>query len=63
VISAIGMAELGEWSKFNNQGQAFPRVDSFSPGFTMISVRGMARLGEWYRLRNQVYLFFYVVEE
>jgi hypothetical protein len=53
VISARGMAKLGEWSRFNNQGQAFPRADSFSLGCTMISVGGMAQLGEWSRLRNQ----------
>jgi hypothetical protein len=59
VISAGGMAQLGEWSKFNNQGQAFPREDSFSPSCTMISAKGMAQLGEWSRLRNQGQLFFY----
>jgi hypothetical protein len=63
VISAGGMAQLGEWSRFNNQGQAFPRADSFSPGCTMISARGMAQLGEWSRLRNQGQLFFYAWEE
>ena len=47
------MAQLGEWSTFNNQGQAFPRVDSFSPSCTMISARGMVQLGEWSRLKNQ----------
>jgi hypothetical protein len=50
MFSARGMAQLGEWSRFNNQGQAFPRADSFSPGCTMISVGGMAQLGEWSRL-------------
>jgi hypothetical protein len=59
VISVGGMAQLGEWSRFNNQGHAFPRADSFSPGCTMISVGGMAQLGEWSRLRNQGQLFFY----
>jgi hypothetical protein len=54
-----GMAQLGEWSRFKNQGHAFPRVDSFSLGCTMISVGGMAQLGEWSRLRNQGQLFFY----
>jgi hypothetical protein len=63
VISVRGMAQLGEWSRFNNQGQAFPREDSFSPGCTMISVGGMAQLGEWSRLRNQGQLFFYAWEE
>jgi hypothetical protein len=33
--------------------QSFPRVDSFSPGFTMISVEGMAKLAEWSRFNNQ----------
>jgi hypothetical protein len=42
VISAGGMAQLGEWSRFNNQGHAFPRADSFSPGCTVISAGGMA---------------------
>jgi hypothetical protein len=43
MISAEGMAQLGEWSRFNNQGHEFPRAYSFSPGCTMISVRGMAQ--------------------
>jgi hypothetical protein len=47
------MTQLGEWSRFNNQGQAFPRVDSFSLGCTFFSAGGMAQLGEWSRLRNQ----------
>jgi hypothetical protein len=47
------MAQIGEWSRFNNQGQAFPRADSFSPGCTLFSAGGMARIGEWSRLRNQ----------
>jgi hypothetical protein len=59
VISAGGMVQLGEWSRFNNQGQTFPRADSFSPGCTMISVGGIAQLGEWSRLGNQGQLFFY----
>jgi hypothetical protein len=41
MVSAIGMAQLGECSRFNNQGQTFPREDSFSPGCTMISVGRM----------------------
>jgi hypothetical protein len=53
LFSAGGMAQIGEWSRFNNQGQAFPRVDSFSPGFTLFSARGMAQDREWSRLRNQ----------
>ena len=63
MISAGGMAQLSEWSRFNNQGQSFPRADSFSPGCIVISVEGMARLGEWSRLRNQGQLFFYALEE
>jgi hypothetical protein len=63
MFSAGGMAQLGEWSRFNNQGQAFPRADSFSPGCTMFSVGGMAQLGEWSRLRNQGQLFFHAWEE
>jgi hypothetical protein len=59
MISAEEMAQLGEWSMFNNQGQEFPMEDSFSPGCTMISVVGMAQLGQWSRLRNQGQLFFY----
>jgi hypothetical protein len=46
VISARRMAQLGEWSKFNNHGQSFPRADSFSPCCTLISVGRMAQLGE-----------------
>jgi hypothetical protein len=38
MISVGGMAYLGEQSRFINQGQTFPRVDSFSPGCTIISV-------------------------
>jgi hypothetical protein len=53
MISAGGIAQLGEWSRFNDQGWAFPREDSLSPGCTMISAKGMAQLGEWSRLRNQ----------
>jgi hypothetical protein len=63
MTSAGGMAQLGECYRFNNQGHEFPREDSFSPGYTMISVRGMAQLGEWYRLINQGQLFFYAWEE
>jgi hypothetical protein len=59
MISAEGMAQLGEWSRFSNQGKAFPRAESFSLGCTMTSARGMAQLGEWSRLRNQGQLFFY----
>jgi hypothetical protein len=52
MISFRKMAQLDEWFRFNNQGQEFPRVDSFSPGYTMISVRVMAQLGEWSKFRN-----------
>jgi hypothetical protein len=47
------MAQIGEWSRFNNQGQAFLREDSFSPGCTLFSAGGMAQIGEWSRLRNR----------
>jgi hypothetical protein len=63
VISAGGMAQLGERSRFNNQGHAFSRADSFSPGCTMISAGGKAQLGEWSRIRNHRQLFFYAWEE
>jgi hypothetical protein len=63
VISAGRMAELGEWSRFSNQGHAFPREDSFSPSCTMISAEGMNQLGEWSRIKNQGQLFFYAWEE
>jgi hypothetical protein len=53
LFSVRGMAQLGEWSRFNNQGQAFPREDSFSPRCTLFSAEGMAQIGEWSRLRNQ----------
>jgi hypothetical protein len=53
LFSARGMAQIGEWSRFNNQGQTFPRADSFSPGCTLFSAGGMAQIGEWYRLINQ----------
>jgi hypothetical protein len=53
LFSAGGMAQGGEWSRFNNQGQTFLRADSFSPGYTLFSVGGMAQGGEWSRLRNQ----------
>jgi hypothetical protein len=45
LFSAGGMAQIGEWSRFNNQGQAFPRADSFSPGCTLFSAGGMAQIG------------------
>jgi hypothetical protein len=63
MISARGMAQLGELSNFIYQGQAFPRSDSFSPGCTMISVGVMAQLGEWSRLKNQGQLLIYAWEE
>jgi hypothetical protein len=53
LFSAGEMAQLGEWSRFNNQGQTFPREDSFSLGFTLFSAGGMAQLGEWSRFINQ----------
>ena len=43
MISAGGMAQLGEWSMFNNQGHAFLRADSFSLGCIMISAGGMVQ--------------------
>jgi hypothetical protein len=45
LFSAGGMAQIGEWSRFNNQGHAFPRADSFSLGCTLFSAGGMARIG------------------
>jgi hypothetical protein len=59
MFSSRGMAQLGECSRFNNQGHAFPRADSFYPGCTMISAGGMVQLGEWSKLINQGQLFFY----
>jgi hypothetical protein len=59
MFTTRGMAQLGEWSRFNNQGQAFPREDSFYTGCTMFSVGGITHLGEWSRLRNQGHIFFY----
>jgi hypothetical protein len=53
LFSAGGMAQIGEWSRFNNQGQAFPRADSFAPGCTLFSAGGMAQDREWSRLRNR----------
>jgi hypothetical protein len=53
LFSAGGMAQGGEWSRFSNQGQAFLRADSFSPGYTLFSVGGMAQGEEWSRFRNQ----------
>jgi hypothetical protein len=47
------MAQIVEWSRFNNQGQTFPRADSFSPSCTLFSVGGMAQIGEWSRLKNR----------
>jgi hypothetical protein len=63
VIVVRGMAQLGEWSRFRNQGQEFPREDSFSPSCTVISVGGMAQLGEWSRLRNHGQLLLYSWEQ
>jgi hypothetical protein len=53
LFSARGMAQIGEWSRFNNQGHAFPRADSFSLGCTLFRVGGMAQIGEWSKLRNR----------
>jgi hypothetical protein len=53
LFSVGGMAQIGKWSRFNNQRQAFPRENSFSPGFTLFSVGRMAQGGEWSRLKNQ----------
>jgi hypothetical protein len=53
LFSARGMAHIGEWSRFNNQGQTFSRANSVSPGCTLFSVGGMARIGELDKLRNQ----------
>jgi hypothetical protein len=47
------MSQIGEWSRFNNQGQVFPRADSFSPGCTLFKAGGMAQIGEWSKLRNR----------
>jgi hypothetical protein len=62
MFSVRGMAYLGEWSRFNNQGHEFPRSYSFYPGCTMISAGGMTQLGEWSRLINQGQLFFHAWE-
>jgi len=53
LISVGGMAQGGEWSKLNNQGQTFLRVYTFSPECTLISVGRMAQGGEWSRFRRQ----------
>jgi hypothetical protein len=53
LFSAGGIAQGGDWSRFNNQGQAFLREYSFSLGYTMFSVKGMAQGEEWSRLKNQ----------
>jgi hypothetical protein len=46
------MAYIGEWSRFNNQGQhSLGQIHSL--GFTLFSGRGMAQIGECLRLRNQ----------
>jgi hypothetical protein len=57
MISDERMAHLGEWSRFNNQGEEFPRAESFPPSCTMISVGGMAQLGECSTVINQGQLF------
>ena len=53
MFSARGIAHIGEWSRFNNQGHAFPKANSFSPGCTLFSAGRMAQGGEWSRLSNQ----------
>jgi hypothetical protein len=53
LFSVGGTAQIGEWSRFKNQGQAFSKAESFSPGCTLFSVGGIAQIGEWSRLRNQ----------
>jgi hypothetical protein len=53
LFSTGGMAQGGEWSRFNNQGQTFLSANSFSPGCTLFSVGGMAQGGEWSRLKNK----------
>jgi hypothetical protein len=53
LFSVEGMAQIGEWSRLNNQGQTFSRADSFSPGCTLFSAGGIAQISEWSRLRNQ----------
>ena len=53
MFSVGGMAHIGEWSRFNNQGQTFPREDSFSLGCSFFSAEGMAQIGEWSRFNNQ----------
>jgi hypothetical protein len=45
MFSVGGMTYIGEWSRFNNQGSRFPRVDSFSPGCTLFSTGGIAWIG------------------
>jgi hypothetical protein len=57
------MAQGREWYRFNNQGQTFLRVYTFSPRCTLISVGRMAQGEEWSRLRNQKQSFFLVLEE
>jgi hypothetical protein len=52
LFSVRGMAQIDEWSRFNNQGQEFLRAYSFSPGCTLFSAEGMAQGGEWSRFIN-----------
>jgi hypothetical protein len=52
LFSVGGMAQGGEWSRFNNQGHAFLREDSFFPSCTFFSAEGMAQGGEWSRVGN-----------
>jgi hypothetical protein len=53
LFSARGMAQGGKWSRLSNQGQAFLRADSFSPGYTLFSVGGMAQGEEWSKKSEQ----------
>jgi hypothetical protein len=49
------MVCFGGWCMGNRQ--SFPRADSSSPGFTVISVGRMTQLSEWSRFNNQGYAF------
>jgi hypothetical protein len=60
LISVGGMAQGGEWSRINNQGQPFLKVYTFSPGCTLIIVGGMDQGGEWSRLNNRGHTFLRV---
>jgi hypothetical protein len=53
LFSVGGMAQIGGWSRFSNQGHVFPSADSFSPGCILFSAGGMAEDREWSKLKNQ----------